>query len=209
MRSVSRRSFLSVAGASLILLSGCSHDDQAAIPQETTPPEEDSSSDTEPTTTSETVPVERVEEPYEPQIYEYDEAIDRYLVAYNAANPEHEIAEVVPYNHHGSTHKNQVNFNLDGFEVTVSDSSHFGNSSVDVVVIGYEADKDNDEAAQAFTMLAKGFAAIQSDEDAAAIWSEAVESTTHSTERDGVELSLTIDPLDGAIEYLTIGGGVA
>ena len=130
--------------------------------------------------------------------YEDDEGINRYINYFNEANPDSPITSEMakPYYHHGSDHKNQINYYTDGFEITITDG--------DKVYIGYTQSTDHtkDEYKEMFVKYVKGFNLELSDAEIESDWDGVMRDLTNSV--DFEKYSVDVRMYNDKIEYMTI-----
>ncbi|WP_144880826.1 hypothetical protein [Microbacterium paraoxydans] len=70
-------------------------------------------------------------------IYGETEAINRFIVAFNKAHPTDALAtgDLIVYNHHGRNHEDQVQTQISGADVVISEDN-FSNGAYGVSVVG-------------------------------------------------------------------------
>lgn len=148
---------------------------------------------------------EKVEEAI-PTIYEHDELVNRYIVAFNAQNQDAQIVDPQPYNHHASTHYDQTHIDYDGFGITISNNR---DEKVEVYIECYKNKKTNDETKPMFIRFARPLFSGMDDDALSGIWDRLMDDrSTHFEYFDETYVNLSVDVTDGNLDYLTIEGPI-
>lgn len=172
----------------MALLAGCSE-----------PPKEEPKADEQ--------KVEEKAEDTIPIVYEHDELVNKYIVAFNAQNQDAQIVDPQPYNHNASTHYDQTHIEYDGFGVTISNHLY---EKVEVYIECYKNKKTNDETKLMFIRFARPLFEDMDDDALSGIWDRLMDDgSTHFEDFDGTYVNLSVDVSDGNVDYLTIEGPVS
>lgn len=135
-------------------------------------------------------------------IYKYNDEINSYFNGFNKANPYEPITPDIPkpYNHHGSDHKDQAKYYVDGFEVVVSTTG-----SGLKIYIGYIPNKTHtdEEYRKMFVKYLSGFNFGLSQEEIQADWDRIMNDLNHSVEFANYEASIYKGAGD-SIRYIEI-----
>ena len=135
-------------------------------------------------------------------VYEDNECLNTYINNYNTANPDDIITseEIEKDDHHGRVHDNQINIlKENNIEINVSESAA---NSIQIFIKGDQV-STNDYKTLVFK-YAKGIDPSLTNELLESYWKQILEDTTHTIEFDTIDITLNM--LDGNIEYLTIEG---
>ena len=130
-------------------------------------------------------------------LYADDENINKYLVAYNEANPEYKIEDFEKYSHHGSIHDNQIIFTDGDYDVVIS-------SNVTGLEVSVEG-KDTEGYEALFRRYSKGYKVLSEDE-LGEYWKNLIDDPVHDITFDEFEVRLSV--VNDEIEYMVINGGV-
>ena len=131
-------------------------------------------------------------------IYEYNDGINEYINNFNIANPDSQITSemAVPYYHHGSEHKDQIQYSVHGFKIVITDGKK--------VVISYVPGNNNtnDEYKEMFKKYVRGFNKGLSDDELEENWISLMNDNTHNVKFDSYESSISI--FSDKVELITI-----
>ncbi len=158
-------------------------------------------------TSSESNTSEETEKDLLPVIYADNEKINIWLNRFNNLYPDEALTadDFSVYYHHGSYHKNQITFNLDDFEIVLTDS--------EAVITCYGSSgnirKTDEECKEFFCKLAPIYCPNLSSSEVEERWNTNFSSASQYTKfDDGLELNLDISiRLETEyIEMMTIDG---
>lgn len=132
------------------------------------------------------------------KIYEYNDGINEYINNFNIANPDSQITSemAIPYYHHGSEHKNQIQYSMNNFKIVITDGKK--------VVISYIPGNNhtNDEYKEMFKKYVRGFNNNLSDADLEENWISLMNDNIHNVKFDSYECSISI--FSYKVELITI-----
>ena len=132
-------------------------------------------------------------------IYELNEGINEYIIAFNKANPNDQITSEMakPYYHHGSEHNDQIEYTVNDYKVVITGGAK--------VYVGYTPNvrHTKDEYKEMFIKYLRGFELGLTDEEIEKDWDLLMDDLTHSESFEKYQASITMD-LHDSISYFVI-----
>ena len=148
------------------------------------------------------------EEPEE-IIYEDNESIQKFITKYNKMYPDSPIKKdmITKYHHHGRDHDDQIKFYLDGYSITLSDTTGYFSSS------GYEASvyidnkgDSNDGIKALFFKFMRVYDDTLSDDTLEQYWAQQTESYSNNDTFNGIECYTVAGENNHIARYTKIDG---
>lgn len=143
-------------------------------------------------------------------IYEKNDGIQKFLSLYNKLFPNDSIQKdmITTYYHHGREHDDQIQFTLDGNQITLS-NSYSANNQYNMSVVITNNMNNNDIIKNITFRFMKTFNSALTDDELNGYWDEESKNNfPNKKELDGITYNIKTKVSSNEIEYLTINGSI-